>query len=101
MVYIYVSLWGKQDATHTNIFFTSQFSNIMNQTKTVIQHLAQAIVDGHPWAQAAMENYFKLTHTDGMGGYWGTLYMALQAAFRWKDTKEGFDFWENIHKSLK
>jgi len=98
LVGIYVSLWGKQDATHTNIF--SLFNLQIMEFKTVIQHLAQAIIDGHEWAPAAMKNLardskdWRFDHANKEKV--SDLYEALWMSFDWAESPEGVHYWYKI-----
>jgi hypothetical protein len=102
LVYIYVSLWGKQDATHTNIF--SLFNLQIMEHKTVLEFFAQAIIDGHEWAPAAMKNLardsrdwpFDFAAKEKVAD----LYEALWMSFHWEQSPEGAKYWREIADKL-
>lgn len=61
----------------------------------VIDWLMWAKEIGFEWADSAIEQ-----KADSVG-LWASLSAAIDAAFWYDDTKEGFDFWDTIEKSLK
>jgi hypothetical protein len=68
--------------------------------KTVIQHLAQAIIDGHEWAPAAMKNLardskdWRFDHANKEKV--SDLYEALWMSFDWAESPEGVHYWYKI-----
>ncbi len=70
----------------------------MNQeSKTVIEWLEKAKVDGFEWADAAINNCDKWAKTEPET----SLPEALKGAFWWKMSPEGDSFWRKIYESLK
>ena len=61
------------------------------EEKTVIEWLEQAKADGRDWADAAIKN------TDTPDAVQRSLSKALAAAFVWKLSPEGSDYWIKVH----
>lgn len=68
------------------------------QPKTILAWFEEARAAGHEWADAAIEN----CHQFGTAyDYAPTLLWAVDTAFAWAETKQGFEMWNTIGNSLR
>ena len=76
----------------------------MKNTKSAIEHLAQAITEKRHWAPAAMKNH--LTRPQVLEcPFWGmkceSIKEALASAFDWDNSPEGLDYWMKAYRQLE
>jgi len=89
---------------HTQTFHNFNLQ-IMFQEKTIIQALANEY-SNYDWVELAIINTIN-SDLDRAGWKLRTdlndsdIRQAMNWGFEWHLTPEGFDFWENIHNSLK
>jgi len=72
--------------------------------KTIIEHLAQAIVEGENWAPAAMVYMIREQSRNAVNDIYTKcphMFRALQLAFDWSETAEGHEYWYKIYFELQ
>jgi len=80
--------------------------NMKNEEKTVIEWLNEAKEHGYEWAQAAIYNHENQFDTikNGMHRNGQKIVVSLSDAllygFEWRQSKEGFIFWDEINTNL-
>jgi hypothetical protein len=97
-------LCGANKMQHTQTFHNFNLQ-IMFQEKTIIQALANEC-SNYDWVKQAIINTINSELDRAGWKLWADstesdLKQAMNWGFMWHLTPEGFDFWENIHKSLK
>lgn len=60
---------------------------------TISGYLQQALQDGYPWAQAALDNFVAAKTDDVLCLCFD---QAIVNAFSWKDSSEGNDYWYKV-----
>jgi hypothetical protein len=95
-------LCGANKMQHTQTFHN--FNLQIMEYKTVLEFFAQAIIDGHEWAPAAMKNLardsrdwpFDFAAKEKVAD----LYEALWMSFQWEQSPEGAKYWREIADKL-
>ncbi len=63
----------------------------------ISEYFEQALQDGYPWAQAALDN-FKTSMT--LDWEVSGLAHAITCAFTWSSAPEGYDYWNKVWENL-
>jgi hypothetical protein len=76
----------------------------MNQKKSALEHLAQAITEKKEWAPRAMRNHLsrpEVLEVPFLGMGCESMKEALASAFDWADASEGLDYWMKAYRQIE
>jgi len=76
----------------------------MKNTKSAIEHLAQAITEKKEWAPMAMKNHLtrpEVLEVPFLGMQCESMKEALACAFDWANSPEGLDYWMKAYRQIE